>query len=393
MQHLSAATNRYYRPELDVVRFLAFLLVFFHHALPDGHDPRVAMLSGGILKILDATANACGFGMSLFFTLSAFLICELLLRERQAVGTVEVKQFYIRRILRIWPLYYLGLALGVVVALLPGGHPHDIVAMGWFVIFLGAWRAAIYAPLSNPMNALWSVSVEEQFYLFAPWITKYLSRRLLVVFCIVVICCSNAWLVHLSHIPASDSRIWFDTFVHFECFAAGILVCLILHGRLPTLSLWQRAFLLLCGWFLWFFSTYSLHTRFHAGVSPGSWHLVAGYAMATLGAISVLIAFLGITSKLLPGWAIYLGRISYGLYVFHVFAMYIFDHLEIGHRASLAIANHPLRACVSGGVDLGLSLGLTILAAATSYRYFETPFLKLKKRHSVIESQPIVGVN
>jgi peptidoglycan/LPS O-acetylase OafA/YrhL len=111
--------------------------------------------------------------------------------------------------------------------------------------------------------------------------------------------------------------------------------------------------------------------------------------MATLGAISVLIAFLGITSKLLPGWAIYLGRISYGLYVFHVFAMYIFDHLEIGHRASLAIANHPLRACVSGGVDLGL----TILAAATSYRYFETPFLKLKKRHSVIESQPIVGVN
>ena len=106
--------------------------------------------------------------------------------------------------------------------------------------------------------------------------------------------------------------------------------------------------------------------------------------MATLGAISVLIAFLGITSKLLPGWAIYLGRISYGLYVFHVFAMYIFDHLEIGHRASLAIANHPLRACVSG---------LTILAAATSYRYFETPFLKLKKRHSVIESQPIVGVN
>jgi peptidoglycan/LPS O-acetylase OafA/YrhL len=124
------SAGRFYRPELDVVRFLAFFFVFLHHALPDGHDPRVAMLSGGILRILDATANACGFGMSLFFTLSAFLICELLLRERQAIDTVEVKQFYIRRILRIWPLYYLALALGAVVALLPGGHPHDIVAMG-----------------------------------------------------------------------------------------------------------------------------------------------------------------------------------------------------------------------------------------------------------------------
>jgi peptidoglycan/LPS O-acetylase OafA/YrhL len=115
--------------------------------------------------------------------------------------------------------------------------------------------------------------------------------------------------------------------------------------------------------------------------------------MATMGSVSVLIAFLGISSKLLPGWAINLGRISYGLYVFHGFAINIFDRLEIGHRVSLPIASHPLRACVSGGVDLGLSLGLTLLVAATSYRYFETPFLKMKNRHAIIKSQPATPDN
>jgi peptidoglycan/LPS O-acetylase OafA/YrhL len=79
------SSGQYYRPELDAVRFLAFLLVFFYHTLPTSQDPRVSHFLRGFVPAFDAFRDACGFGLSLFFTLSAFLICELLLRERGVI--------------------------------------------------------------------------------------------------------------------------------------------------------------------------------------------------------------------------------------------------------------------------------------------------------------------
>jgi peptidoglycan/LPS O-acetylase OafA/YrhL len=94
----------------------------------------------------------------------------------------------------------------------------------------------------------------------------------------------------------------------------------------------------------------------------------------------------------LPGWAIYLGRISFGLYVYHDFSLYITKRIPFGHlRIIQAIPSYPLRVCLYTCLSIGLPLGLTFAAAALSYRYFETPFLKMKRRHSVIESQPIQG--
>jgi peptidoglycan/LPS O-acetylase OafA/YrhL len=131
----------------------------------------------------------------------------------------------------------------------------------------------------------------------------------------------------------------------------------------------------------WFYACYGLHARFDNFENPGSWPLIGGYALAVLGCVLVLIALLGVSPKLLPGWAIYLGRISYGLYVYHRLAAYITGKLLIGRLASF---NSPIYLLKGA-----LALGLTVLMAALSYRYFETPFLKMKKRHAVIESQPV----
>jgi peptidoglycan/LPS O-acetylase OafA/YrhL len=373
--------SRYYRPELDVVRLLAFVLVFITHELPSDPDPRVGSILKGFAPIVFAATKACGFGLSLFFTLSAFLICELLLRERATAGSVRIKQFYIRRILRIWPLYYLGLALGAIVALLPGGHRGDLIDIGWFSIFMGAWYASIHRLTANPMGPLWSISVEEQFYLFAPWIVKRLNRKSLSGFCVLVILVANAWLYYLGKVQASDTAIWFNSFVQFECFAAGILLCLTLRGRLPRLAVWHRLMLLAVAWSCWLYACYGLHARFTDFENPGSWPLIGGYALAALGCVLVLLAFLGVSPRLLPGWAIYLGRISYGLYVYHRLAVYVTSKLLIGHLTSF---NSPIYLLKGA-----LALGLTVLMAALSYRYFETPFLKMKKRHAVIESQPV----
>jgi peptidoglycan/LPS O-acetylase OafA/YrhL len=242
---------------------------------------------------------------------------------------------------------------------------------------------------------LWSISVEEQFYLVAPWAVKYFNRKALYGFCGVLILAANSWLYYLGKVLASDHRVWADSFVQFECFAAGILLCLVLRGRVPTIAVWERSALVAFSLSCWFFAAYGFHVPFfgEGGHNPGPWPLIGGYALATLGSVLVLVAFLGVNPKLLPGWAIYLGRISFGLYVYHGFALYLRGHIPlVGHLHIVESApNHPLRAFLCAGLAVALSFALTVLMAALSYRYLETPFLKMKKRHSVIESQPIAG--
>lgn len=140
----------------------------------------------------------------------------------------------------------------------------------------------------------------------------------------------------------------------------------------------------------WLYACYGQHCRFGGDkLNPGNWSLIGRYAVTTLGCVLLLLAFLGADPKLLPGWAIYLGRISFGHYIYNEFAIAVTDRLIIRNLA--AHMNSTIKS-LEGPIFLlntGLTLGLTVLMAAVSYRYFETPLLRLKKRHSVIESQPI----
>jgi peptidoglycan/LPS O-acetylase OafA/YrhL len=258
---------------------------------------------------------------------------------------------------------------------------------------MGAWICAIEGPMSNPAVALWSISVEEQFYLVAPWILRYFSRKLLYGFCAAILLSANIWLYFLGKASATDHRIWFNSFVQFECFAGGILLCLILRGRLPRFVLWQRLLLFSISLVCFFIACNESHLRFDlAGdQNPGSWFLVAGYALAAIGSVLAVAGTLGVDSSLLPGWAIYLGRISFGLYVYHDFAIQGLRHYKIGALLASPIGNDYARSILDGGLTFGLSFGLTVLMAALSYRYIETPFLRMKQRQAVIESQPIAG--
>ena len=118
--------NRFYRPELDALRFLAFMLVFCRHvisafglakkhqAIPGAPMPGAASVAAkvplatyhlpAVWEVVQGLAQACDFGVCLFFFLSSFLITRLLLIERDSTGRVAIKDFYIRRALRIWPL-------------------------------------------------------------------------------------------------------------------------------------------------------------------------------------------------------------------------------------------------------------------------------------------------
>jgi peptidoglycan/LPS O-acetylase OafA/YrhL len=97
-------------------------------------------------------------------------------------------------------------------------------------------------------------------------------------------------------------------------------------------------------------------------------------------------------AKFLPKWAIYMGRLSFGLYVYHEFAIFIANRVKVGHMIDPLIRSYFLKVLLYLGWTVLLPLGLTIIMAALSYRYLESPFLQMKKRYSVIDSQPKSGV-
>src|SRR5215471_1369228 len=175
---------RFYKPELDVLRFFAFLFVFFHHTTPNEAPDYAAYLRPDLADWPASVARAGALGVDLFFALSSYLITELLLRESELSGTLDVKSFYTRRILRIWPLYFFFLAVSAFVTpRIIAGDQLSVPYLLLFVFLLGNWACALRGFPSSTAAPLWSVSMEEQFYLAWPLILRFGGVRRLARIC------------------------------------------------------------------------------------------------------------------------------------------------------------------------------------------------------------------
>jgi len=374
------STVRFYRPELDVVRFFAFAAIFLHHELPrdvtqQQNGAFLGHLSLRAQALLSGTANAFGFGLALFFTLSAYLIGTLLLREKELYGKVDLRAFYIRRILRIWPLYFFGLGIGCVFAIFIAKRLHDLMLLASFGLMVGNWFSMIWR-MSNPMTRLWSISIEEQFYLFCPVTVKYLSRRGLYVFSGSLILVSDLTLYILGqrHV-VTDSAIWLNSFVQFQMFGAGLLLCLWTTNRRLSIPVWGRLLSLVSGFACWLIACLVFEAK-HVGVAKSGSSMVAGYTVAAIGCLLILLAMLDVDRRWLPDWMVWLGRVSFGLYVYHQLAI---DSVPVlfAHTHGLV---HFLLCLVS-------ALALTVFLAALSYRFLEMPFLRMKERFEIVPSR------
>lgn len=355
--------RRFYRPELDALRFFAFLAVLIHHG-PS---------SAGFLGL---ASRAGGFGLSMFFLLSAYLITELLLRERSQTGTVAWNLFFARRALRIWPLYYAALAAAFFIAQIP---PHRLWASRSGIAFMSFFVANWFrlpgqlGPLIGP---LWSISVEEQFYIIWPPIIRAGGRKFALAAAVVFTVFAAVWLWVFS---GNGWKLWYDTPVELLFFAAGVLIAVARHGKeTDRMGGATRAGLLVAGLIsLAVAARVGVGTDYIQGLSVS--RLYVGYGMAVTGCVLIFSAVLGMSNIWRP--FIYLGKISYGLYVFHAgflhFSMLLTDHLKL----ATSDASYMLM------VDC-FALLLCIMAAHFSYRYFEMPFLRLKERFEVVHSRP-----
>jgi peptidoglycan/LPS O-acetylase OafA/YrhL len=375
------AAKRFYRPELDSLRFFAFLAVFLFHVTP--RDPaayaRYSFVPQALVPWICGIARAGAFGVDLFFALSAYLITGLLLREKEVRGHVDVKAFYARRILRIWPLYFSFIAIAVAIPIWDHTQKLPWPYVAGYLLLAGNWVYAFKGLPASVAIPLWSISIEEQFYLFWPPILRRITRRKLVYVVIALLLLANLARIALVAAHASGAAIEYNTFARIDPIALGILVACLLGDRSPRLSPGMRFALTFAALLtLAAIGTYG-HLNAPESLAPVIGTLV-GRPLVALASGALLVAFIGAAGPariLTSRGLVYLGKISYGLYVYHM--------------AGVLIAEHILRNN-SGGRHRGavlLGFLLTIAFSAISYRWFESPFLRLKDRFAVIRSRPV----
>jgi peptidoglycan/LPS O-acetylase OafA/YrhL len=363
----------YYRPELDVLRFFAFFLVFLSHTVPGAEAfwSQTPLPHAAVNWIVGLAAGGA-FGVDLFFALSSFLITTLLLREREAVGSVDVTAFYLRRILRIWPLYFVFLL--VVTPLMSHLLPDENMPLKYTLAFLllaGNWACVLWGYPHSVAGPLWSVSMEEQFYLAWPWIVRRWALNLVAV-ALVLLAVSFAARVYLVVGGAIHPQIWCNTLARLDPIACGALLAVVATRREIALTGAMRAVLLL-------FAIVVLAIAGRYGDFTGIRSLIT-FPAVTAACVALILATLG--SPMLSAHTpvlralIYLGRISYGLYVFHLMFAMLFN---------VAATMEPMDRLVR----IVATLAATIAAAAASYHLLERPFLRRKQGFAHVQSRPV----
>jgi peptidoglycan/LPS O-acetylase OafA/YrhL len=323
-----------YVPALDGLRFVAFSFVFLHHA-PLTQSTLIGRFGWA--------------GVDLFLCLSGFLLTRLLLLERARRGHVSLRNFYIRRCLRIWPLYYLMLfvgfvavpmyiasvARGNVAALVEAFRARDYVVP--YAAFLGNWAVAQHGFPPNPaLSPLWTISLEEQFYLFLPFVIAWSGNRAtLMRVTALLFAVGGISRGVIAHYDASYLFATASTFARVDSFAAGMLVALLPASAWRVLQRPAAGVVLVLVGALAAWGVTSLPPANHTGP-----HLVLLYWLVDLTALTVLVATLrqGELQRLLSyGPFVYLGKISYGLYVCHLLVLW---RLQIG-RTFLGVTLEP----------------------------------------------------
>jgi peptidoglycan/LPS O-acetylase OafA/YrhL len=362
--------SRLYRPELDALRFFAFLCVFITHGVKFGS---AGLLQGHsvLLGIVLSVESMGRFGLSLFFLLSSFLITGLLVAEQETTGTVHLSSFYLRRILRIWPLYFSFLFATYLLGHIWAPASFSDSGLLAYCLLSGNWYmvAGKIVPLS--LAILWSISVEEQFYLVWPSIVRQMTKARMRRFCMGLIAVSLISTYLLAKSGETSLEVWCNTVSEMGLFALGALMALGTGLKEHPKSGIRASCGVLCGLFCW-------ATAHYIGFLPSSppplvWPAV--YALAAAGCASFLWAFLHMPRLLIRPELVYLGRISYGLYIFHALYLELGEHL-------LRDSGPHLRY-----LWLPIVLGVTIATAALSYEFLEKPFLRLKHRFEFVHSR------
>lgn len=363
-------------PNLDGLRFFSFLIVFLSHSFFTTNEEIVSQRWYQILK-KDIFQDG-DLGVSFFFVLSGFLITYLLLTEHEVNSKIDVKRFYLRRILRIWPLYYFSVFFGFILfpffKKLFDQIPNESADPVLCSLFLNNFDRIISGPPdSSVLSVLWSVAIEEQFYLFWPLLFLLLPKGFY-------------YLIFPAVVLVSLCFRWQHPHGEIETHTLGVISDMALGGWLAYLSLSRTNF---SRWISRMPRLFSLLP-----------YLAAMLLILYKNDIFIsqqLVIFKRVIVGLIFGWILLdqcfnercllpvskmkivtsLGRYTYGLYCLHTIALLIVVTL-------LSIFDLDQHAWQLWVLQVPLAMGLSIIMSYISYRYFESPFLSIKERFTYI---------
>jgi len=330
---------------------------------------------------IGAVARTGEFGVAIFFFLSSYLITELLLREKRDIGTVLIPQFYVRRILRIWPLYFTVIGVGWFYGLFSASHTLSLAWIASLVLLCTNWYTVGHGYPPGFLFPLWSISLEEQFYLAWPLLVKYLSPAALFGVASLLMSASYLTLaILLDHGRNLDPAIFVNSLVQFQFFALGSMTALVLRGRIPRMGKSLRWAMLVVGLLCLRVAQAAVFTD-DPTTAHDFTHIAPCYLAALAGCLCLFFCFLQLGTGRLIKPFLFLGKISYGLYVFHV--------LWLGLARDGLLRFAGMSGIALQLTAMAIALPATIVTAMISYRYLETPFLKFKKRFTVVASRPV----
>jgi peptidoglycan/LPS O-acetylase OafA/YrhL len=368
--------KRIYFPNLNGLRFIAALLVIIHHT---EQIKSISNLSNYYSEY--SSIRLLGkLGVVLFFVLSGFLITYLLLTEERKYNRVSIRKFYLRRVLRIWPLYFLIILCAFFVLPflgvfdLPG---HDSASLYsnlsgkllLYALILPNLALSVYGSIPYASHS-WSIGTEEQYYLVWPLVLRVVKKyraRLMVLIVVLYIAVEKFLVSPLAGaVPYSRLMASFWAAFNIDCMAIGALFAILLFRESSLLSILLNRFTFNCCVFLTGILLVAGVTFPYANYECYS--VLFGVIILNLGANKNLR--ISLEHKLLN----YLGTTSYGIYMFHpvgiVLALFICAKLGF-------VTNWVLYP-----VTLLLSVGI----AGVSYKYYESFFLKFKGRFTKVLS-------
>lgn len=360
---------------LDAVRAIAFLMVFFFHE-----------------RVFDFGWS----GVQFFFVLSGFLITRILIATTHLPFKDYLKVFYGRRVLRIFPIYYLYLGVVAIVVhyLITARHlrytdllefrQHAVYALSYLYNF---FNVTVLFDNNEFLTHFWSLAVEEQFYLVWPFLIFFMMRKNINKWFLITVIAAGPVLRMMTFVFFNHSTnpwltdnslmaVYVLPFSHLDAFATGGLLSQIKIKGAPRLLLAAAAIALVAGYGSYLLEGYPIHSLSSLGyphyLPMGYYKFLWGYTL--LNIVFGLWIYCVASEPFMQKWfenktMVYLGKISYGLYIFHLPIIYTTKGLIKAYSLTVPL---PLKMIID--------LLLVIAVAGLSYRYFERFFLGLKDR-------------
>ena len=358
--------------ELDGLRALAVILVLLVHFGPH------ASIGSALWKI-----ESIGWiGVDLFFVVSGFLITGILLDTREE--KLYYKTFYLRRALRIFPLYYVVIFLGLAIQM--AWHLesviHNLYETSWFVVYLGNIRIAFknHAPPPAFLGPFWSLQIEEQFYLIFPFLVRKLRQKALfwVLVCVFILSGPLRWSLYL----LSPHR-QFLQYTALPCRMDGLALGALLALRV-RMSQWRIRPVTVTLGAVGLLSGLSLYLSWGGYMWSTPRIRTFGYSIVALAFASVVLWVLRFRGGWQTSWLRiaplqYLGKISYGIYLIQALIYEIIRQISIHCGISFFVEGdwHS-----TAWTYFGLLTAIIVLSASLSWYFLERPISRLKDRLS-----------